>query len=167
MIFDKYFMVIPVYRLPEDKYFLQMEEDFENMISKSWDDDFRQNNPELVANWKRSHRSSYGGCWEFNEIIGYIKLFFMGSQVRGEYWSTKPRRKIRTRRKEFELKAHKLAAESEIWDKSNEGILSAIEEYLSRCNRELKNRHLDLREYESLKNHINWVSVHKAQNVFS
>jgi hypothetical protein len=160
-------MVIPVYRLSEYKYFLQMEEDFENMISKSWDDDFRQNNPDLVENWKRSHRSSYGGCWEFNEIIGYLKLFFMGSQVRGEYWSTKPRRKVRTRKKEFEFKAHKLAADSEIWDKSNEGILSAIEEYLSRCNRELKNRHLDLREYESLKNHINWVSVHKAKNVFA
>jgi hypothetical protein len=43
-------MVIPAYRLLEYKYFLQMEEDFKNMISKSWDDDFRQNNPDLVEN---------------------------------------------------------------------------------------------------------------------
>jgi len=167
VIFDKYFMIIPVYRITEDEYFSKMNEDFKKLISGSWDDDFRKNNPDLVDNWKRSHRSSYGGDWEFNEIIGHIKLFFMGRQVRGEYWSTKPRRKVRTRKKEFEYKAHKLVAESEIWDKTNEGILSALEEYLSRCKKELKSRHIDLREFESLKDHIDWVSVHKTKNVFA
>ncbi|MBD1388317.1 hypothetical protein IC617_02655 [Neiella sp. HB171785] len=167
MIFDDYFIVIPVYRLPEDKYYSEMNKDFEKLVSSTWDEDFRKNNPDLVENWKRSHRSSYGGDWEFNEIIGHIKLFFMGSQVRGEYWSTKPRRKVKTRKKEFEFKAHKLAAESEIWDKTNSGILSAIEEYLSRCERELKNRHIDLREFEALKAHIDWVSVHKVKNKFA
>lgn len=167
MVFDNYFMLIPVYRLPEDKYYSQMNEDFERQISKSWGDSFRQENPRLEDNWKRHHRSAYGGDWEFNEIIGYIKLFFMGSQVRGEYWSTKPRRKVRTRKKEFEFKAHKLAAESEIWDKTSEGILSAIEEYLARCQKELGSRHVDLREFESLKNHVDWVSVHKTKNIFA
>ena len=167
MIFDNYFMVIPVYRIPEDNYFSKMGEDFEKIISNSWDESFRQSNPDLVDNWKRSHRSSYGGDWEFNEIIGHIKLFFMGSQVRGEYWSTKPQRKVRTRKKEFEFKAHKLVAESEIWNKTNEGILSAVEEYLSRCEKKLKNRHIDLREFESLKDHIDWLSVHKTENEFA
>ena len=167
MIFDNYFMVIPVYRLSEDKYYSQMDEDFERKISKSWNDSFRRDNPDLEDGWKRHHRSSYGGDWEFNEVVGHIKLFFMGSQVRGEYWSTKPRRKVRTRKKEFEFKAHKLATESEIWDKTNEGILSAVEEYLRSCLKELENRHVDLREFESLKNHVNWVSVHRAKNVFA
>lgn len=167
MVFDNYFMVIPVYRLSEDKYYFQMNDDFERRVSQSWDDSFRQENPGLEDNWKRHHRSAYGGDWEFNEIIGYIKLFFMGTEVRGEYWSTKPRRKVRTRKKEFEFKAHKLAAESEIWEKSNEGIRSAIEEYLARCQRELGNRHVDLREFESLKDYVDWVSVHKAKNIFA
>lgn len=167
VIFDNYFMVIPVYRLSEERYYSQMDEEFERLVSKSWDSSFRQENPDLVDNWKNHHRSSYGGDWEFNEVIGHIKLFFMGSQVRGEYWSTKPRRKKKTRKKEFEFKAHKLAVESEIREKTNKGVLAAIEEYLSRCQKELKNRHIDLREFEALKEYIDWMSVHKANNIFA
>ncbi|EHR40655.1 hypothetical protein [Alishewanella jeotgali] len=167
MIFDDYFLVIPVYRLPESEYFSKMNDDFERLISKSWDASFRHSNPSLVENWRKSHRSSYGGDWEFNEVIGYIKLFFMGSQVRGEYWSTEPRRKVKTRKKQFEFKAHKLVAECEIWDKTNDGVLAAIEDYLSRCKKKLKGRHIDLREFESLKAHIDWLSVHKTKNTFA
>ncbi|MCT7360942.1 hypothetical protein [Thalassolituus pacificus] len=115
MVFDNYFMVIPVYRLSEDKYYSQMNEDFEKLISRSWDINFRRNNPDMVESWRISHRSSYGGDWEFNEVVGHIKLFFMGSQIRGEYWGTEPQRKVRTRKKKFEFKAHKLVAEGAIW----------------------------------------------------
>jgi hypothetical protein len=167
MVFDKYFMVIPVYRLSEDKYYSQMNDDFEKLISRSWDMNFRQNNPDMVENWRRSHRSSYGGDWEFNEVVGHIKLFFMGSQIRGEYWSTESQRKVRTRKKKFEIKAHKLVAEGKIWEKTSDGVLAAIEEYLSRCKKELKGRHIDLREFEALKNHVNWFSVNKITNVFA
>lgn len=119
----------------------------------------------LIAG-KKTHRSSYGGDWEFNEIIGHIKLFFMGSQVRGEYWSTEPRRKVRTRRKKFEFRAHKLVSECEIRIKTSAGVLAAIEDYLSRCKIKLKYRHIDLREFESLKDHVNWLAVHGAKNLF-
>ena len=167
MVFDEYFMVIPVYRLSETKYFSQMNEDFEKLLSRTWDESFRQSTQGLVENWRKNHRSHYGGDWEFNEVIGHIKLFFLGSQVRGEYWGTEPRRKVKTRKKQFEFKAHKLVAEREIWDKTSDGILAAIEEYLSRCKKELKGRHIDLREFEALKDHVNWLSVHKAKNIFA
>lgn len=167
IVFDKYFMVVPVYRLSMDKYYSRMAEDFEKIISESWDMSFREETPNMVDNWRRSHRLSYGGDWEFNEIIGYIKLFFMGSQIRGEYWSTVPRRKVRTRKKNFEFKAHKLVAENDIWDKYSESILAAIEDYLSRCKKELKNRHIDLREFDALKKHVNWVSVYEETNMIA
>ncbi len=167
MVFDNYFMVIPVYRLSEDKYYSQMNEDFEKLISRSWDINFRRNNPDMVESWRISHRSSYGGDWEFNEVVGHIKLFFMGSQIRGEYWGTEPQRKVRTRKKKFEFKAHKLVAEGAIWEKTSDGVLAAIEEYLSRCKEELKGRYIDLREFEALKNYVNWFDVHKTTNVFA
>src|SRR5690606_17482106 len=91
----------PVYRLQEKKYYSDMNADFEKLVSETWDEKFCQQNPSLVQNWQRHHRSTYGGDWEFNEIVGYIKLYFMGTQVRGEYWSTIPKRKIKTRRKQF------------------------------------------------------------------
>jgi len=50
VVFDNYFMVIPVYRLSEDKYYFQMNDDFERRVSQSWDDSFRQENPGLEDN---------------------------------------------------------------------------------------------------------------------
>ncbi len=167
MVFDEYFLIIPVYRVSEEKYYSDLGNDFEKTISQAWDDDFRKGNPDLVQGYKTSHQSSYGGSWEFNEIIGYIKLHFLGAQVRGEYWETIPKRKVRTRRKQFEYKTHKLAAEVEIRDFDQQGILNAVEEYIKRCKKEVKNRHIDLREFNNLKAHINWPSLYSANNPFA
>ena len=167
MVFDEYFLAVPVYRIKQDKYYSDMENDFEKLISKAWDDDFRQKNPNLVQNYKSYHRSSYGGDWECNEIVGYIKLHFLGTQVRGEYWETIPKRKVKTKRKQFEYKTHKLAAEVGIRKQTKDGIIQAVEEYLARCKKEVKNRHIDLREFDALKNFIDWPALYKANNPFA
>lgn len=54
MVFEKYFMVIPVYRISEDRYFSEMNEDFVKLITKSWDEGFRMENPSLVDSWKKN-----------------------------------------------------------------------------------------------------------------
>lgn len=167
MVFDEYFFIIPVYRLSEEKYYSNLKNSFETWISKTWNEDFILNYPEIVQNSKNNHRSSYGGGWEFNEIVGYVKLHFLGTQIRGEYWATIPKRKVRTRRKQFEYKTHKLAAEIEIRDFTQEGIIKAVDKYIGRCKKEVKNRHLDLREFDKLKAHINWSSLYKANNSFT
>ena len=167
MVFDEYFLVIPVYRVKEDTYYSDMENDFEKSISKAWDEDFRKNNPDLVQDYKNAHQSNYGAGWEFNEIIGHIKLHFLGTQVRGEYWGTIPKRKVRTRRKQFEYKTHKLAAEVEIRELTQAGIIKAVEEYIDGCKKEVKNRHLDLREFNNLKAHIDWPSLYRDNNPFA
>jgi hypothetical protein len=164
MVFDDYFMLIPVYRLSEDKYMSDMESDFEKKLT--WDEEFCEKNPDMLLNYKGYHHKNYGGVWEFNEIIGYIKLYFYGRQVRGEYWSTLPNRKVRSRRKQFEYKTHKLAAEVGIKQKTSEAILEAVEEYLLDCKREIKNRYIDLREFNSLKRHLNWLTFFEEKNPF-
>ena len=59
-------------------------------------------------------RQSYGGAWEYNEIIGYIRLYFFGTQVRGEYWGVNSKRVVRTRKKTLEYKTWKLAPEIDL-----------------------------------------------------
>lgn len=167
MIHNNYFMLVPVYRLPEEKYYLELERDFARQLESTCNEDFCSKNRDLVEQWRRHHHESYGGSWEFNEIIGYIKLYFTGTQVRGEYWSTAPKRKVRTRKKQYEYKTHNLYVECEVWENTNEGILSAIEEYLAGCKKELKDRHIDLREFEALKNHIDWQSLIRTKNEFA
>lgn len=153
--------------MPEDKYYSEMERDFNRVLLDTWDEGFIASHPDLVDGFRRNHRVIFGGDWEFNEVIGFIKLFFMGTQVRGEYWSTKPSRKVKTRKKDFEFKAHKIVTECEIRQKTNEDILAAIEEYLTRCKQHLKNRHLDLREFKALKDHIDWMSLLQTRNTIA
>ena len=167
MVFDEYFFIIPVYRISKEQYYSDLENNYEKSIPKTWNEDFIKNYPNSIQGFKENHRFFYGGDWEFNEIVGYIKLHFLGTQVRGEYWETIPKRKVRTRRKQFEYKTHKLAAEVEIRDFTQEGIIKAVDEYIDRCKKEVKNRHLDLREFENLKAHINWPSLYEANNPFT
>lgn len=164
MVGDKFFLVIPVYRLDEEKYYAGLRKNFEHSISEVWSEEFCQSNPGLVQGYQQHHHYSYGGAWEFNEVVGHIKLYFLGTQVRGEYWSTGPKRKVKTRRKQFEYKTHKLAVEERIREKTSAGVLAAVEEYLIGCKRELKNRHIDLREFNMLKNHLDWLSLFAETN---
>lgn len=131
MIFDDFFLTISVYRLSKTKYYDLMEVALQK-DKPEWDENYIAKNPQVEESFKLFHRKSYGGDWEFNEIIGYVKLYFYGSQVRGEYWSTLPSRKVRTRKKQFEFKSYKLVAESPICEKSNDGVLVAVEDYI--CN---------------------------------
>lgn len=167
MVFDEYFLIIPVYRVSKEQYYLDLKNDYEKSIPKTWNEGFIKDHPNIIQGFKENHRSVYGGDWEFNEIVGYIKLHFLGTQIRGEYWATIPKKKVKTRRKQFEYKTHKLAAEIEIRDFTQEGITKAVDEYINRCKKEIKNRHLDLREFEKLKAHINWPSLYKANNPFT
>ena len=167
MVGDDYIFILPVYRVEEEKYYADLNEDFERLVSDGWDQEFRDKYYSLVQGWRNHHHASYGGAWNFNEIVGYIKLYFLGTQVRGEYWSTIPKRKVKTRKKQFEYKTHKLYVEIEIREKSKEGILAAIEEYLEGCRRELKNRHIDRKEFDKLKNHIDWPAVFDETNPFT
>lgn len=164
MVGDDYFFILPVYRTDEEKYYADLNKDFERLVSGVWGQEFRGSHPDIVQGFSNHHHKSYGGAWDFNEIVGYIKLYFLGTQVRGEYWSTIPRRKVKTRKKQFEYKTHKLYVEVEIRKKTKEGILEAIEEYIEGCSRNLKNRYIDRKEFNKLKNCIDWPAVYKETN---
>lgn len=111
----QYIFDISVYRLPEDAY------------SSEWADYFAKNThsnsllPSMVRNAGGSNgecnlhshlETECGGCWSLNEIIGYIRLYFLVSQVRGEYYEVNKKRVYRTGRKTLKYKFYKIASES-------------------------------------------------------
>ena len=162
---ERYFFDVPVYRLPEDKYYREMEQHVDRTLFPP-EDSLSNSLREMdisgaVDNTAlRGHiAKKYGGCWLFNEIVGYIRLFFLGSQVRGEYFAIGQQRMHRTRHKIFELKSLKLAPEVEIVDlTSNAAIFSAVLEYLSHCRKELKGRHIDSTSFEEFGRFVDWQS---------
>ena len=96
-----------------------------------------------------------GGDWLYNEIVGYIRVFILGSQVRGEYFGISQKHICRTRHKIFELKYLKLVPERDISDvTSSAAIFKIALEYLADCRKELRSRHIDSSLFEEIGPHI-------------
>ena len=165
----KFFYDVPVYRLPADEYYRQRKRYIEDNL-------FPPNLPyrnELIAedqadpkpnSFMRDHLAkSYGGMWQFNEIIGYIRLHFLGTQVRGEYYAVLRKRIVRTRQKVLEYHTWKLVPEREVWDSSSsDKIYSVILDYIEDCRSELKNRYIDSSILESIGPYVDWKALYDA-----
>jgi len=158
-----FFYDIPVYRLPAKKYYAEMDQYIDTVLFPP-DDPFsgalremeRKNQNANVA--IRDHLyQSFGGPWQFNETIGFIRLHFFGSQIRGEYFAVKRKRIVRTRNKTLLFQTWKLAPEIDVpIDATSDVIFNAVLEYLSYCRKELKGRHVDSALLEAIGPYVDW-----------
>ena len=93
-------------------------------------------------------------------LSGYIRLHFVGMQVRGEYWSTGAKRTVRTRKKIFEWKTWKLAPETDIPVEADSAeIFRFVLEHVAQCRSELKGRFVDTESLERLGPYLNWRAL--------
>jgi len=167
---DTFFFDIPVYRLARDRYYQEREGYIDGVLfpkSSPESEELRARDradPGRNAYMRGYLESKYGGCWEFNEIIGYIRLHFLGSQIRGEYYGVSSKRIVRTRTKTLEFKTWKLASEVELPDSpSQAGILETIHKYLDDCKKELPGRYLDTSIFEAIARHVDWRSLFQSR----
>jgi hypothetical protein len=166
---QRHFYDLPVYRLAEDRYYAERDAYIEAVI-------FGPGTPEEAVLRERERRDprandlirghlqrTYGGCWRFNEVIGYIRLHFLGSQVQGEYYTVGKKRIVRTRAKTLEFCTWKLAAGVEVEAPfgTNE-VLAAIRKYIADCRCELPKRVIDSSMFDVLAPHVDWAAVLKA-----
>lgn len=165
-----YFYDIPVYRLPEEQYNRERNEHIDSMLFPEGDpysQSLRQkeaDDPSCNSAVRDHLQRSYGGCWKFNEIIGYIRLHFLGHQVRGEYFSIRKKRIVRTRTRVLEYLTWKLAPEVNIpRPYTNQGVYGAVLKYLADCRRELPRRSVDTELFEVIGKHVNWVDLIESQ----
>ena len=165
---EKYFYDVPVYRLPRKKYYKDMDGYIEKKLysqssglSKMQEEYYRKY-PERKREAEDRLRKSYGGAWEYNEIMGYILLHFLGTQIRGEYWGVDSKRVVRTRKKVFEYKTWKLAPEIDIlYEPDSLSIFSKIIKYLEMCQKELKGRYIDIEHLKTIGPYVDWKSLYE------
>ena len=103
---DVYFFDVPIYRLPEAKY----NSDRDRYIEQSMVDLCYEKLP-MADQFRSELWKQYGGAWQFDEIIGYIRLYFCGNQILGELWMTNAKRIVQTRRKQFAWTTWKVVPE--------------------------------------------------------
>src|SRR4051794_15212978 len=89
---------LPVYRLPEDCYNTERNAHIDAVMTQS-PLPTTPPNPSTAENLAgpdatmRDHLfEAYGGAWQYNEIIGFLRLHFLGSQIRAEYWRVNRKR---------------------------------------------------------------------------
>jgi hypothetical protein len=100
--------------------------------------------------------NKFGGGWRYNEIIGYLRIYKYGSQIRAEYWQNDVKKIVKTRRKKFIIKDQKLVPEVNI---KNGDIGAAIDICVNDCKAKLRTRYLDLETYDLIIRNVDWKSV--------
>lgn len=166
---SRYFFDLPVYRLTEDRYNADRDRAVEDALfppNAAHVEQLREHakgNPRANDSIRDHLTHEYGGMWMYNEIVGYIRLYFLGTQVRGEYYAVRAKRIIRTRRKTFEYKTWKLAPEIEVPVAStSRQILAKVSEYIDACSAELRGRHIDVSSFNEVAPYINWRRLYTA-----
>ena len=170
---EKYFYDVPVYRLSRERYYQDMDKYINKHMHsgspshiKMIEDSYTKEPTQKRALEDRL-RKSYGGAWEYNEIIGYIRLYFFVTQIRGEYWGVNSKRVVRTRKKILEHKTWKLASEIDLhWEPDSSSIFSQILKYLERCQNELKGKYIDTCNFKAIGSYVDWKSLYEeSKNV--
>ena len=161
-----YFLDLPVYRVGEDAYYAARAAFADAQMTKhplpttpNRPSGAQQLSPQDAYMLDHLYWS-YGGSWKYNEIVGYLRLHFLGSQVRAEYWRAEAKRIVRTRRKRIEFRDWKLAPEKEIpMDGTSEDIYAAVRAHVEDCRRELGRLVLDSTPLETLGPYIDWRTL--------
>lgn len=169
----KYFYDVQVYRLSRERYYRDMDEYIKKHMYSGIPshikmmEDFYRKEPTRKREAEDRLRKSYGGAWEYNEIIGYIRLYFLGTQIRGEYWGVNSKRVVRTRKKILEFKTWKLASEIDLHREPDSfSIFSKIMEYLGKCQKELKGRYIGTDNFKAIGPYVDWKSLYEdSKNV--
>jgi hypothetical protein len=167
------FFDIPVYRLAKENYDSQRASFVQRELSGGgyYVREMYRHDPNEKERWQLHFEENFGGDWLFNEIIGFIRLFFYGTQIRGEYWQVKAKgqqwggkskRIVKTRTKIFGLQDLKVTCEEEIPPgTSNHGIFQLVLKYLAHAQNErnLKRRYIDASLLEYIGPHIDWNAL--------
>ncbi len=157
---EKYFFEIAIYRCPQEQHFAELRKRWDKVL---WEVFGRFGNTREAARhhyerleqhlWEKS-----GGPWEYNQAVGWIRLFVLGSQIRADYYFTAAKRITRSpgpRHFRYELKAFELTFYPE---DSNAHILQEIRTEFDRVMKErpFKGRFLDIEAFDNVARYIDW-----------
>jgi hypothetical protein len=88
----KYFFDVPVYRINEEQYQKEWGNSPGNRTLQK-NKTLYEHEPALGMAAHVALKDQFGGCWQYNQIVGYIKLHTSGLQIRGEfYFTSKPKK---------------------------------------------------------------------------
>jgi hypothetical protein len=166
------FFDVPIYRVSQD----QFDAEFERFIEKQSEGmdqkvvakqkEYLEQNRQEDGLRRDRMLHSFGGPWQFNEIVGHIRLHFLGNQVRGTLWMIDKKRVNRTRKKQFSVLTHKVVAELGIPRRAtNQEVYETILKYLNSARKKLRRRFVDTRVFERIGRFVDWNAMREENSL--
>jgi hypothetical protein len=164
MIEEPYFFEIPVYRCNRQEYTEDLEERKAKLFHGLPSSMIESTANREILNF---HYSNIWKPYDYNEIIGYIGLYVLGSQIRGHYYFIKGQvrknrvnKRFEQRGKAFEHTIHR--------DRSNEQIFEEIIQKLKKINnvKPFAGRHIDLQAFLIVGVFLDWRALLDKLNSF-
>ena len=160
MLLNRYFFEIPIYRISHERF----NQKYDSALQRYWErleelSGFKRDKfPETSRlNTEQHFWETYGGPWHYNQVIGWMRLHILGSQIRGELWwmvgkrfHRKSRNQIKCLGKAFEIHFFP--------DESSEQIFARIEQEFEQFQNKWrrKGRIMDLECFRTLASCIDW-----------
>lgn len=154
---DFYIFDLAVYRRTEEEYYADRDQSTARRLDASGLS--RERSPDSYRNAEEAFKDSYGGPWEFNQVVGWIRLYVEASHVGAHLWWVNAKRLQSKMRKTFYLTTpSNILATSFPPGVVSAEIFSDTLTHLEKLAKEkpLKGRYLDLGTFRNIGPFINW-----------
>ena len=157
---DFVFFEIPIYRCSIESHTKDVEKDYQKFAENC----YLMNKKDIQL----FYYSKIWNPWKYNEIIGYLNLYILGSQIRIDHWKVDKERY----NKGITLKPYKYfgkCLEANVPRNLNSiEIFEFIKLKLIDLNKtEFKNRYFDLEAFSRIGNFVNWKELIEKLNPYN
>jgi len=158
----KHFFEIPVFRCSEELYFKEVENevgklsDYYKSVNQHIDYDYLE-----LAN-KSSSIQSKRTNYRYGQLVGVIRLFILGDQIRGELFFVRQKVTKKFTGGNWTLRSMKIFELSILPKSTNESIFNSIIKTIFNYQKEskvLKSRFIDLSSFEIVGKYLNFISM--------
>lgn len=157
---EMYLIDIPIYRTPRKAFEREINNRYHARIQEIRAINRAEPSDDIKMNIQERITKEYGGPWRFNQIIGWLRIYALGTQLRGESWLTTAKRITRNpSHKQIAWNGNAFEFTTSMNDTSAQIRNELMEEVKSFASSLKSHRYLDLPQFEMLSLHINWKKI--------
>ena len=158
---DKYIFDIPVYRKSHDEFDAEIDTAMAKRVEHIISHDPQRRRPDRETHQRLHHAviAESGGPWQFNQIVGWLRLFVEGDKIGCHpWWVDAKRLSRRMRQKRLYLQTTSDVLGVRLRNESSNEIYDILLKRLSEKAEEqpYKNRYVDLDIFRRVGPFIDW-----------
>jgi hypothetical protein len=161
---DERFFEIPIYRCSLEEHSKELENEKEAYVKRNnW-----TNEDSLAIRFTRLFEEREWYPWRYNEIIGWVRIFRLGSQIRGELWGVSQRVSRKLVKKKFFYigKLFEYSIAFKLKNLTNKRITQIVKDEIKSglVGSKFERYHVDWENYERITRYFSWKDAMKRKS---